>query len=55
MPRGTSIAVRQLTPLAKLGLSHRRQITVDWTQKCLLERAHFVIHDINPTTAVTAT
>lgn len=40
--------------LAKLGLSHRRQITADWTQKCLLERAHFVIHDINPTAAVTA-
>lgn len=40
--------------LAKLGLSHRRQLTVDWTQKCLLERAHFVIHDINPTAAVTA-
>lgn len=40
--------------LAKLGLSHRRQITADWTQKCLLERAHFVIHDINPAAAVTA-
>lgn len=40
--------------LAKLGLSHRRQLTVDWTQKCLLERAHFVIHDINPAAAVTA-
>lgn len=44
----------KVEPLAKLGLSHRRQITADWTQKCLLERAHFVIHDINPAATVTA-
>jgi hypothetical protein len=43
----------KVEPLGKLGLSHRRQISQDWTQKCTLERAHFVIHDINPAAAVT--
>jgi len=41
--------------LAKLGLSHRRQLSVDYTLKCKLERAQFVIHDINPASTVTAT
>jgi hypothetical protein len=45
----------KIEPLAKLGLSHRRMISADWTQKCLLERAHFVIHDINSAATVTAT
>jgi hypothetical protein len=40
--------------LGKLGLSHRRQLSADWTNKPLLERAHFVIHDINPAATVTA-
>lgn len=44
----------KVEPLAKLGLSHRRQLTMDWTMKCFLERAHFVIHDINPAATVTA-
>lgn len=49
-----NLSPMKVEPLAKLGLSHRRQISVDWTQKCLLERAHFVIHDINPAATVTA-
>jgi hypothetical protein len=44
----------KVEPLAKLGLSHRRMISVDWTVKCFLERAHAVIRDIIPTSAVTA-
>jgi hypothetical protein len=44
----------QTKPLGKLGLSERSQISVDWTVKCYVEKAHGVIRDINPTAAVTA-
>lgn len=44
----------KVEPLAKLGLSDRKLLSVDWMLKCLLERAHFNIADINPTTAVVA-
>jgi hypothetical protein len=44
----------KVEPLAKLGLSHRRLLSVDWTLKCYLERAHAVIRDIIPTSAVTS-
>jgi hypothetical protein len=40
--------------LAKLGLSDRKLISADWMLKVLLERAHFNIADVNPTTAVVA-
>jgi hypothetical protein len=41
-------------PLAKLGLSHRSQITVDWTVKVYEEKAHFVYRDIDEDAAWTA-
>lgn len=41
-------------PLAKLGLSERSQISVDWTLKVYVEKAHAVIRDIAPLEAVTA-
>lgn len=41
-------------PLAKLGLSDRKLMVVDWMLKCMVEKAHFVVRDINPTLAVTA-
>lgn len=44
----------KVEPLAKLGLSDRKLISVDWMLKCLLERAHFNIADVNPTVAVVA-
>lgn len=44
----------KVEPLAKLGLSDRKMLHVDWMLKCLLERAHFNIADINPTSTVTA-
>lgn len=44
----------KVEPLAKLGLSDRKLLSVDWMLKCLLERAHFNIADVNPTTAVVA-
>lgn len=44
----------KVEPLAKLGLSHRKMLHVDWMLKCFLERANFMICDINPTAAVTA-
>ncbi len=40
-------------PLAKLGLSDRKLMAVDWLLKCMVEKAHFAIRDINPTLAVT--
>lgn len=40
--------------LGKQGLSDRKMASVDWMLKCLLERSHFNIADINPTTAVVA-
>jgi hypothetical protein len=41
-------------PLAKLGLSERKQVSVDWTVKVYVEAAHGVVRDIDPTAAVTA-
>ena len=41
-------------PLAKLGLSERKEISVDWTVKVYQEKAHGVIRDINPTGTVAA-
>ena len=38
--------------LGKVGLSFRKMLHVDWTLKCFLERANFLIADINPATAV---
>jgi hypothetical protein len=40
--------------LAKLGLSFRKMLHVDWMLKCYLERAQFLIADINPTVDVVA-
>lgn len=45
----------KVEPLAKLGLSHRKMLHVDWMLKAFLERANFLIADIDPTLAVTAT
>lgn len=42
-------------PLGKVGLSHRKLLHVDWMLKAFLERANFLIADIDPTLAVTAT
>jgi hypothetical protein len=42
----------QTKPLAKLGLSERSQISVDWSTKVYIEKAHGVIRDIDPTLAV---
>lgn len=42
-------------PLAKLGLSERKQLSVDWTVKVYQEKAHALIRDITATAAVTAT
>lgn len=39
-------------PLGKLGLSDRSQVSVDWTLKVYIEKAHAVIRDITPTGAV---
>lgn len=44
----------RVDPLAKQGLSLRKLLSVDWTLEARLERANFVIADINPTTAVVA-
>lgn len=43
----------KVEPLAKLGLSHRKMLHVDWMLKAFLERANFLIADIDPTLAVT--
>ena len=40
-------------PLAKTGLAEKRQMAVDWTQKCLNPDAHRVLLDLNPTANVT--
>lgn len=44
----------KLDVLAKLGLSLRKMVHVDWMLKCLLERANFNVADILSTSAVTA-
>lgn len=43
----------QTAPLAKVGLSDRRQMSVDWTLKVLNEAAHAVIADLDFTAPVT--
>jgi hypothetical protein len=40
--------------LAKLGLSDRKLLHVDWMLKAYLERGNFIVADLNPTLAVTA-
>lgn len=40
--------------LGKVGLSDRKLLSVDWMLKAYLERANFLIGDINTTAAVTA-
>ena len=40
--------------LAKIGLSTRMQMSVDWTLICNTEKSHAIIGDINPLSAVTA-
>ena len=44
----------RVEPLAKTGLSDRRQMAVDWTLIVNNEKAHGVIADIDPALAVTA-
>lgn len=44
----------KVDPLAKVGLSFRKMLHVDWMLKAYLERANFLIADINTTTAVVA-
>jgi len=43
----------KVDPLAKLGLSFRKMLHVDWMLKAYLERANFQIRDADPTVAVT--
>lgn len=40
--------------LSKIGLSHRKLLHADWTLKAYLERANFLIADIDPTVDVVA-
>jgi hypothetical protein len=44
----------KVDPLAKIGLSYRKMLHVDWMLKVTLERAQFVVADIDPTLAATA-
>lgn len=44
----------KVDPLAKIGLSFRKMLHVDWTLKAYLERANFLIADIDPTVDVVA-
>lgn len=44
----------KVEPLAKIGLSDRKLLHVDWMLKAKLERANFMISDINTTATVTA-
>jgi len=44
----------KVQPLAKLGLSVRRQLSVDWMVKVTREDAHGALRDLNPATAVVA-
>lgn len=50
----TYLIAPRADPLAKLGTAERRQLLVDWSLRVLQEKAHYVIRDINHTTAVTA-
>jgi len=51
--RQTFLHGYRVDPLAKTGLSDKRQMVVDYTLKVLNERAHAVIADIDPTAPVT--
>lgn len=42
----------RVEPIAKLGLSDRAQVSVDWTLKVLAEQANGVVADIDATTAM---
>jgi hypothetical protein len=42
----------KVEPLGKSGLSHKKLLHVDWMLKAFLERANFLIADIDPTLAV---
>jgi hypothetical protein len=56
-PRYWAIALLygwKVSPLAKLGLSERKMLHVDWTLEARLERASFQIADITTTAAWTA-
>lgn len=44
----------KVDPLAKIGLSYRKMLHVDWMLKVTLERAQFIVADIDGTLAVTA-
>jgi hypothetical protein len=44
----------KVDPLGKQGLSLRKLLSADWTLQASLERANFLIADVNPTSAVTA-
>jgi hypothetical protein len=44
----------KVEPLGKTGLSYKKILHVDWMLKCYLERANFLIADINTTTDVIA-
>jgi hypothetical protein len=44
----------KVDPLAKIGLSFRKMLHVDWMLKLTLERAQFIVADIDPTLAATA-
>lgn len=44
----------KVEPLAKVGLSDRKLLSVDWMLKVLLERAHCMISDLTITATVTA-
>lgn len=44
----------KVDPLAKVGLSHRKMLHVDYMLKAYLERANFLIADIDPTVDVVA-
>lgn len=44
----------KVEPLAKLGLSDRKMLHVDWMLKAFLERASFMVCDLISTTAVVA-
>src|SRR5262245_11597124 len=44
----------KVQPLGKLGLSDRRQLSVDWMVKVTREDAHGILRDLDPTIAVAA-
>lgn len=44
----------KVTPLAKTGLSEKRLMSCEYTFLCLTEKAHGIIGDVNPDTAMVA-